>query len=433
MRRGAIVGGGAAGMAAAIAAAEGGACVTVLERGRRALKKLSVTGNGRGNLLNSGPLEYYGDAAFAAKVLSAMPYRQLETFFARLGVPLVEEAEGRMYPAAFLAGVAVDALQLRAKQLKVRMETNVRVTAIRRAGGGFVLEGLRASYAPDAPRKSGKLKPGALLGEEPTRMEADGVIVAAGGAAAPMHGTDGGAYALMTALGHTLVTPRPALCALLTEEAPIAGLSGQRVRAALTLTDARGAPLRRTSGEALFAQDGVSGIAAMQLSRFVTPGCMLSLDMRPGVMGRADGDAPAWLARLAGARENLPLSEWLTGAAAPALNAAIVRAAGLAPLSRERIGDALLRRPDAPRALAQALCGLRLKVLGTRGFESAQVTAGGVRAAEFDPLTLQSRLCPGLCAAGEILDVDGGCGGYNLMFAFASGLLAGRFQAGAAK
>lgn len=433
MRRVAIVGGGAAGMAAAIAAAEGGASVTVLERGRRVLKKLGVTGNGRGNLLNSGPPEYYGGADFAKQALSAMPYAELEGFFARLGVPLVEEAEGRMYPAALLAGVAVDALILRAKQLNVRVEANARVTAIRRAGEGFVLEGLRASYAPDAPRKSGKLKPGALLSEEPMCMEADGVIVAAGGAAAPMHGTDGGAYALLTALGHTLVTPRPALCALRTEETPIAGLAGQRVRAALALTDARGEPLARADGEALFAQDGVSGIAAMQLSRFVTPGCLLSLDLRPGVMGCADGNALEWLKRRARTREALPLAEWLTGAAAPPLNAALLRAAGLAALSREPIGNALACRPDAPRALADALCGLRLKVLGTRGFESAQVTAGGLSVAEFDPLTLQSRLCPGLCAAGEILDVDGGCGGYNLMFAFASGLLAGSFQAKAAK
>ncbi|MCI5957123.1 MAG: NAD(P)/FAD-dependent oxidoreductase [Clostridiales bacterium] len=433
MRRVAVIGGGAAGMAAAIAAAEGGAAVTVLERGRRVLKKLGVTGNGRGNLLNSGVPEYYGDAAFALRVLNAMPYAELERFFTRLGVPLVEEAEGRMYPAALLASVAVDALCLRAGQLNVRVEANTRVTAIRRVGNGFALEGLRLRYAPDTPRKSGKLKPGALLGEEPMRMEADGVIVAAGGAAAPMHGTDGSAYALMTALGHTLVAPRPALCALLTEEAPIAGLAGQRVRAALTLTDARGAYPRSASGEALFAQDGVSGIAAMQLSRFVTPGCQLSLDMRAGVMGRADGDAAAWLVSLARAREALPLSQWLTGAASPALNAALVRAAGLAPLSREPVGNVLARRPDAPRALTDALCGLRLRVLGTRGFENAQVTAGGLNAAEFDPVTLQSRLCPGLCAAGEILDVDGGCGGYNLMFAFASGLLAGRFQSQAAK
>ena len=123
-----IIGGGAAGMAAAIAAARAGQAVTVLERGRRPLKKLGVTGNGRGNLLNAGAPDYPGGADFAAQVLAAMPYERLAAFWEELGVPLRLEEEGRVYPASLLASTAVDALGLAARRLGVEIIVNARVT-----------------------------------------------------------------------------------------------------------------------------------------------------------------------------------------------------------------------------------------------------------------------------------------------------------------
>lgn len=409
-----IIGGGAAGMTAAVAAARRGDTVTVLERNRKTLKKLGVTGNGRGNLLNSGAPEYYGDSAFAAEVLRRMPYERLAAFWEEAGVPLVEEAEGRIYPASYLAASAVDALRLTAERLGVFVRTCTRTTALSRQGGGFHIEAMRALYAEDVPRKNGKRKAGALLGEEPCTFTADRVIVAVGGAAAPAHGTDGSAYGLLTALGHTLTPIRPALCALLTERAPIEGLSGQRVRSRLTLCGADGSLLHESAGEALFAEDGVSGIAAMQLARFVTPECVLRMDLRPAVTGRAETDPLAWLRLRA---QRCPDGrELLIGAASPPLTAALWRMAGVKPATDEA----------ALRALSEAIRCFELPVLGTRGMESAQVTAGGVRPSEFDPATMESRLCPNLYAAGEVLDVDGPCGGYNLMFTFATGLLAGK-------
>ena len=139
MARTIVVGGGAAGIAAAIAAAEGGHSVLVLERNARPLKKLGVTGNGRCNLLNDGAPVYYGDAAFARDVLARMPYARLRAFFERLGVPLRKEAEGRVYPAALQAAVVADALLLRARQLGVEIATGRRVTDIARAGDSFAL------------------------------------------------------------------------------------------------------------------------------------------------------------------------------------------------------------------------------------------------------------------------------------------------------
>lgn len=410
-----IIGGGVAGMTAAIAAARGGQRVTVWERGRKPLKKLGVTGNGRGNLLNDGEPEYYGDTAFALSVLARMPWQSVAAFWQSVGVPLAREAEGRVYPASFLASTAVDALALEARRLGVAVVPCTRALSLEAlSGGGFRARGTRAVYAPDTPRKSGKAKPGALLAEQPVQAEAERVIVAVGGAADPAHGTDGSAYGLLTALGHTLVTPRPALCALTTDTSALQGLSGQRVRAALTLADERNGTLAQSRGEALFAADGVSGIAAMQLARFVRPGCTLRLDLREALTGDTGADTLAWLTQRARRAESW--RDLLVGAATPELSAALWRAGCPSPSLA----------PDALGALARAIEAFCLPVTGTRGFAGAQVTAGGVRPSEFDSQTLQSRLCPGLYAAGEVLDVDGGCGGFNLLFAVATGLLAGQ-------
>ena len=406
MRHTLIIGAGASGMAAAIAAAQKGERVTVLERNRKPMKKLGVTGNGRGNLLNCGQPEFYGDPDFGLAVLRAMPYAQVAAFLEDSGIPLVHEADGRMYPASFLASSAVDALRLKADRMGVTILPSIRVQAIAKKNGGFAVQALRAVYAEDTVLKSGRVKPGVLLSEESAEYRADRVIVCAGGAAAPVHGTDGTAYGLLTAFGHNLIAPRPALCALLTEKKPLDGLSGQRVRATLILDG------HESSGEALFADDGVSGIAAMQLSRFAHAGSVLHMDLRMAVTGRADTDVFPWLKERASRMgENL-----LVGAVSPSLAQALWRRSGRRPSTE----DASLR------ALASVICDFALAVEGTRGFDSAQVTAGGVDCAGFDPSTMQSLLCPGLYAAGEVLNVDGGCGGHNLLFAFASGLLAGK-------
>ena len=422
MKKTLVIGGGAAGMAAAIAAAQRGEAVTLLERNPKTLKKLGVTGNGRGNVLNAGPPIYYGDAAFAQAVLQAMPYERVATFLEELGIPLRQEAEGRVYPAALQASVVVEALRLRAEQLGVQAQCRTRVLALFRDGDGFTAE---AEESPLADPHGKKGRPAAA----PVVFRkycGDRVIVTVGGAAAPAHGTDGTAYGLLTNLGHSLVSPYPALCALLTDKRPIGGLAGQRIRAALTLTSPKGALLHSTEGEALFAEDGVSGIAAMQLARFATEGCLLHMDLRPGL--GLDGESKAALRQrlqaLIELRKALPLSELCTGMMTQPLARALLKAAGITGLERP-VGSL---EPNERNALADILVNFSLDVKGVRGFDSAQVTAGGIATAAFDPLTMESRLQKGLYAAGEILDVDGDCGGFNLMFAFAGGLLAGGYR-----
>jgi predicted Rossmann fold flavoprotein len=405
----AIIGGGAAGFAAAIAAAEKGARVTVLERGKKPLKKLGVAGNGRGNILNAGEPAYYGDAAFALAVLRRFGFPELKKFFSSLGAPLREEGGGWVYPASLQASAVQDALLLRAAQLGVEIRCLARVESVARKQGGFLLCGSQGHMTEDNK----------LPKEEPFALRADKVLVACGGAAAPAHGTDGSAYGLLTAFGHRRTELFPALCALNVPKKRIQGLSGQRVRAGLSLMDAQGNVMHRSRGEALFAEDAVSGIAAMQLARFWHEGAELILDLRDEL--NMELDVLPFVQSLAAMRRDRPVSDLLTGAFAGPVSRWILREAGV----RDIQSPIEAADPRILRAVADTIQGVRLPVVGTRGFAFAQVTAGGVETEDFDPATMESRLIPGLYAAGEILNVDGDCGGFNLMFAFAGGLLAG--------
>jgi len=409
----AIIGGGAAGFAAAIAAAEQGAKVTVLERNPKPLKKLGVTGNGRGNILNAGDPVYYGDAAFANAVLGRVGLAALRRFFAELGVPLRQEGEGRLYPAALQASVVQDALLLRAKQLGIRVQCLTRIERILPGEGRFTLEGWLIN--PDK---------GTALPPETYTLSADRVIVACGGAAAPAHGTDGSAYDLLTNLGHRCTPLAPGLCALKVPKKRIQGLQGQRVRAQLSLTDAWGKDVHRSRGEVLFAQDAVSGIAAMQLARYAAEGMELRLDLRDEL--NIETNLREWLRSLLALRKGLSVADLFTGAFTKPVARWLLREAGIRDLQMPiaEITPALERR------MTDTLTAVRLPVLCTRGFAYAQVTAGGIETAAFDPQTMESRLVPGLYAAGEILNVDGDCGGFNLMFAFAAGSIAGRAAGG---
>lgn len=417
-----MIGCGASGAAAAIAAAEAGHRVTVIDRNRKPLKKLGVTGNGRGNLMNDGPLRFYGDEAFAEKVLDCMPRETVRQFLQNLGLSLTADEEGRVYPSCFMASVAVDAFLARLAELGVSIRQNVQVESITPTANGFRVTGTESLYAPSTAKKNGKVKKGDLLEMRPVHFSADRVILAAGGAAAPAHGTDGSAYSLATRLGHRLIQPVPALSPLLTKTEMIRGLEGVRVKASLRLVSAAGDALHETSGEALFTAEGVSGIAAMQLSRFVTDDCTLVMNLTESLTGSPDTDVPSWLENRIRQRGHLPANQLLVGAALPALQNALLSMAGIGGT----IGtSAQLTKPQQDN-LCRAITGFSLPVVGARGFDAAQVTAGGIDTADVNPATLESRLVPGLYLTGEILNVDGDCGGFNLLFAFASGLLSGK-------
>ena len=391
-----VIGGGAAGMAAAITAARENtaARITIVERMDRVGKKILATGNGRCNLMNTGEPRFPGGSVLAEAVLARCGVAEQTRFWRQLGLRMRQEDGGRVYPVSGMASTVLDTLRFAAEALHVEIITGVQVTGLFKARHGWTI----------------------MAGEN--KWKADRVIVAGGGCAQPKLGSDGSAWALLTSLGHTMVEAKPALTQVITDTASIKGLSGIRVRTSVAVSR-EGCEVYRESGELLFADYGVTGVCVMQCARYVQPGDVLHIDLT-----RAMGfDSPAEL------REELqrrrvewalrPGGELLTGLCVPKLSQTIMHAAGVNP---PRCGA--LSAKDIDRLVDMA-ADFRLNVRGVKGFESAQVTAGGIAAGEFHTDTMESMLAPGVHAAGEVLDVDGDCGGFNLMFAFGSGILAG--------
>jgi len=390
-----IIGGGAAGMAAAIAAAMHGDLVTVLERMDRVGKKLLATGNGRCNLMNVGKPCYPGGEALALSVLERCGVKEQTAFWKHLGLRLRTEDGGRVYPVSGQASSVLDSLRLAMNALGVEVVTGVTAEGISRSKKGLCVLG---------------------NGE---RWYADRVIIAGGGCAQPKLGSNGSTWRLLESAGHSIVEPRPCLTQIVTDTAPIRGLSG--IRARCTLRVKQGSRVtHEESGEALFADYGVSGVCAMQCARYVTPGCMLHMNFVQGMGFRDEEELRQELLRRRKVWSHLPVEALLTGLCVPRLAQAILHAAQI-PLRGECV-QLSNRQLDS---IVHTMADFPLEVRGVKGFESAQVSSGGATCSEFRPDTLESLLCPGLHAVGEALDVDGDCGGFNLMFAFGSGILAG--------
>ena len=389
-----ILGGGASGLAAAVKAGQMGARVTLLERNDRVGKKLLATGNGRCNLANTGTPCYFGDTDFARSVLTHMPVQDLLSYFGSLGLPTRADASGRVYPACNQAAAVLDVLRFHLERLNVRVITGAQALAILPEKNGYCVRTADKDYRTDC------------------------VLVCCGGMAAPKLGAVN-AYGLLTALGCKLSVPAPALAPIETEKAPLRGLSGLRLPATLTLCDDE-QPVARTQGEVLFADYGVSGVCAMQLARDAQrllsthrqP--MLYLDFSPAM-----GIGTYRMARLEPGRpdDNLPAMRTFLQRRAQTLPSNVLLGA-LPRILRERMAS------YHGEELARMLCAYPLRVTGVRGYDQAQVTQGGIDTADFDPATMACKHHPGLYACGEILNVDGDCGGYNLQFAFATGLLA---------
>ena len=391
-----IIGGGAAGMAAAVAAGLCGDRVTVLERMDRVGKKLLATGNGRCNLMNTGALRYPSGASLAEAVLSRCGAAEQAAFWRFLGLSLREEDGGRVYPASGQASTVLDTLRLAMASAGVEIVTGAAVTDVRHSGEGYTVTTDSRSW------------------------QARRVIVAGGGCAQSKLGSDGSAWGLLTSLGHRLVEPRPSLTQIITDTAPIRGLSGIRVRCRVAVLDGDRV-LHEEAGELLFADYGVSGVCVMQCARYAAPGTVISIDLLGGMGQGSVKDAASELVRRRAMYAPLPLEQLLTGLCVPRLSSCLCQAAGLRWKDR-LIGSLTDREIDR---LARVMGDFRLTVRGVKGFDSAQVTAGGVDIRDIAPENLESHLLPGLHVCGETLDVDGDCGGFNLMFAFGSGILAG--------
>lgn len=398
----AIIGAGASGMAAAItAAASGRHQVLLFERQARVGRKLLATGNGRCNLSNRQTrLErYHGTStAFAAPALEAFPPEKVLDFFSTLGLYTVTEADGRVYPYSDQANSVVDVLRFGLNRRNIELHTATEIVSARRDSEGFHLRD-----------QSG------------TVWDAERLIVACGGAAGTKLGGGLSGYQLLRSLGHHCTKLYPSLVQLRTETELVRAMKGIRANASLRLT-LHGSLLAAAKGEVQFTEYGVSGPAVFELSRAAATAedTVLHLDLLPDC--REEELLSSLCIRIS-RFPGLLAEDLLTGILHNRLGRMVVKACGvglntpLPALSWKELTEIVKLCRDFP-----------LRVTGNQGMDGAQVTAGGIVTKEFDPETLQSRIVPGLYAAGEVLDIDGDCGGFNLQWAWASGLLAGQLK-----
>lgn len=392
----AVIGGGAAGLAAAVSAAACGDHVKVFERGSAIGRKIAASGNGRCNLMNSGIPRYFGDIWFAEKVFEYFPKERIIRYWKELGIYLSEEAEGRLYPSTFRSITVTDAYRIRLKSscTEVLLQTDVREVIT--TGHSFILKTNNGEY------------------------EAKRVLVASGGAANPKLGGSSGGYGLLKTFGHKIHPVKPALCPLKTDAKSVSGLAGIRAKCIAVLKNNKGDTLHSEQGEILFTENGISGICIMQLARFASAGDRIELNLLSRVFSDPEDLYHALLYRQKQIAEFAP-ETLLKSLLAPRLSYAVMKQAGIE--MKDRVAGDLSR--DEIRAVSEKCRNYTLTVTGSCGMEDAQVTAGGAACDEFDPATMQSLIVSGLHAAGEVLDVDGDCGGFNLMFATAGGILAG--------
>lgn len=398
-----VVGAGAAGLMAAITAAKNGAAVTLLEGMDRPGKKLLLTGNGRCNLTNMEetlPDAYYGTgASLAASVIRRFDASGVRGFFAGLGL-LTQEKNGYVYPYTAQAASVLEVLLTEVRRQGIKLKLGEKIEAVSKTRDGWAARTATWSY------------------------EADAVILGCGSQALPSTGSDGSGYLLAKGLGHSIVPAAPALAPLICEAPFLSSLSGVRcrARAALYKKDREGAVLlKEESGELQWTKYGVSGIVIFQLSRFVSaarPGeqLWLCLDLLPEFEAEMLTEL---LCRRAEELKEERVTLLLAGALGEKLIPVVLKRAGTAPGAR----CGMLKREQIRRIVDTAK-KFELKVKGTKSFDVCQVCSGGVDCREVSD-QLESLKQKGIYFAGEILDVDGPCGGYNLQWAWSSGYVAG--------
>ena len=395
----AIIGGGAAGLFAACCLALEGREVVLLEKQSRVGRKLLSTGNGRCNLsnLNASEGDYHGDPRYIRAALGALSPQDCIAFFESIGLICAPDEEGRVYPLSNQAAGVLDALRLFADEAGCETITEFEVKNISRRKNAFH-----------------------IVSADGRSLDADFVIIACGGLAAPKLGGCGDGYRLLESFGHRCTARLSAIAALKTDPDAVRALKGIRMQGEIELY-ARDQLLRRERGEILFSETGVSGIAAMQMARAV------NLEMQKGgkcrlKMNFLPGAGEDFIANRAGLLPDRPLEDFLSGIVPKRLGQVIIKNAGVAPLNMPA-GDLTLSQCSKIQSM---LTGWILDIKSTLGFDQAQVTCGGAELKDFNPETLESRKAPGLFAAGEVLDVDGDCGGFNLHWAWASGYLCAR-------
>jgi predicted Rossmann fold flavoprotein len=403
----AVVGAGAAGLMAAIFAARGRARVVALDGAKKLGAMILISGGGRCNVTHDvvHASDFNGSRNAIAKILRTFDVPATIDFFASLGVTLKREETGKLFPTTDKAKTILDALVRAAGDVEIRTGYKVQrvIPSVARNLGGSVA-GESRHPTDQVPRDArNDTEPGFVINGD---LRARKVILAAGGRSVAKTGSDGSGYALATALGHTVTQTFPALVPLvLPNEHPLTTLSGLSVDAELAVRSPTGKVLHREWGSMLFTHFGLSGPVVLDISRhwIASQPARLTASLLPGE--RFESLDTALIDSPRAIRQRLPARLWDL----------------LAPTDPSR---------EERRRLIRDLLELELPVVRDRGFEYAEVTAGGVPLSEIDTTTMESRVCPGLYLCGEILDVDGKIGGYNFQWAWTTGRLAGMSASG---
>ncbi len=427
-----IIGGGASGLMAAISSARSGASVRILEKNDRIGRKILATGNGRCNFtnLNCMGTDFMGsEPDFASKALTLFGVRDTLNFFEELGLFHREESEGRIYPYSEQAVSVLDALDSELNRLKVEVLTSSTVSAIKKNADGFVV---------------------LVFGGRQYR--ADRVIIATGGKAGVQYGCIGDGYALAKALGHDLIEPRPALVQLVSDAPFFRQLKGIRAKGKVTLYKEYSVKefsgdsakhghhfIAQETGEIQFTETGLSGICIFNLSRYIknlaAPDRGENLQKTKKMANAGDNTVVVDLIpelSLSELSEKLvlrlnhcrhkALEDFLNGIINKKLIPILLKECKLSGVHKS---CETLNMADIDK-MVSILKEWPIKIIGTKDFQDAQTTTGGIDAKQIDDATLESKVIPGLYFTGEVLDVDGRCGGYNLQWAWTSGFLAGR-------
>lgn len=400
-----IIGAGASGLMAAAAAASKGARVALLEHKDDIGKKILATGNGRCNFTNTDMSvnKFHGSKALIKNGLSQFNYSDTICFFKELGIPAYDNA-GYIYPNSRQAASVVAAFRMELMRLHVDVKTGINITDIKPADD-------RTGYCIQTDKGSFKSKR---------------LIIACGLTASPKLGSDGSLFRQIEALGHHIQKPLPALCGFSCDGLNFKKITGVRCDATVaSVID--GQMTEQNTGELQLADYGISGIPVFQISslmsRALNKGQKVEviIDFLPAF---SDDELNGYIKdRSITTTDNRSLNEMLNGLLNNKLLLELIHKSGVSPDKKGR-----LLTDDDCKSLTRSIKHTAVSVKKPRGLEFAQVCAGGIYTKEIDVRTLESKIHPGLYFCGELLDVDGICGGYNLHWAWTSGYIAGEMQ-----
>lgn len=396
-----VIGGGAAGMMAAIIAAQNGARVTILEHNDRIGKKILSTGNGRCNFTNVNQASKYyrsDNKGFAWKVIEQFSLEDTLVFFEELGI-FAKNKNGGLYPFSEQASAILDVLRMEIERLQISVITEVTIVKLKPEKNGFQIICKDTNYYADA------------------------VILATGSKAAPKLGSDGSGYSLAKSLGHHIIPVVPALVQLRCKETFFKALSGVRLHGKVHLL-VNGKEVCNDIGEIQLTDYGISGIPVFQVSRFASKAIYEKkkveaiLDFMPDFSEKEFLD---YIYKRISIRPEKNMEDFLTGILNKKVAQVLLKNVNIR--NSQKAGK--LKQEEIER-IAKIVKEFRIEVIATNSFDQAQICAGGVNTKEIDPRTMESLLVKNVYFAGELIDVDGICGGYNLQWAWSSGYLAGK-------